>query len=106
MNYLTAFFLCLAAVSLLLPSPQIGSGRRVCVKAFIGDTMFNKHTTMPEVPRAGDEVGFKNYVQRVACVRWTESGTALVFLEHEHGSEAEPKLIEAGFLKLVQTSKE
>jgi hypothetical protein len=75
------------------------SAHSLCVKAYIGDRMFNKHVTFPEVPRKGDWVQVEGYTGCVQQITWSRYGGALVHLESDQ-SQAEPEIIAAGFVEL------
>lgn len=98
MNVATYVFLFLALISTLIPSPTVKPRHSICVKAFIGDRMFNQFLPFEEVPRQGDFIGVGDYSQRVQYVKW-KSSSPLVFLEDEDTTEAEQRLIAAGFVE-------
>jgi hypothetical protein len=104
-NLLTAVFLMLAALSLVIPPPipRIG-GHPVCVKAFIVDRMFNKHMMFPEVPRAGDLIDVGNYEKRASLVQWSSSG-AIIYLERESNPDTEQQIVDAGFVEYIKAGK-
>lgn len=104
MNILTALFLFLAAGSLMipLPIPTIG-GKSVCVKAYIGSRMFNKHISFSELPREGDAISTTaSKALTVDHAQFGDRGSILLITKDCDGFISDEELKAAGFEELIR----